>query len=99
MLFNERLRHPGALTATEHYVCSAAATIFGPSRREIAGGVWVMLSVYLDESGTHQASRICAIGGLVATPAQWQRLSSAWEKVLADVGVSDFHASHCAAGG
>src|SRR3954467_5212291 len=58
-----------------------------------------MLSVYLDESGTHRNSRICAIGGLVATPTQWERLTSEWQKVLNEFGASDFHASDCATGG
>lgn len=57
-----------------------------------------MLSAYLDESGTHKGSRICAMGCLVASPAQWERLSRAWLKVLDAVGVPDFHATDCANG-
>ena len=49
-----------------------------------------MLSVYLDESGTHLGSNVCVMGGLVATPARWERLSTSWQKILDEVGISDF---------
>ena len=85
-------------SAAQFYVSSAAATIFGASRRARAGGLWGMLSAYLDESGTHKGSRICAIGCLLASPLQWERLTCSWKKVLGEVGLTDFHAADCANG-
>lgn len=99
MLLNERRGLPRQMSAAEFYIRSAAATIFGPSRKARAGGLWAMLSAYFDESGTHQGSPICVVAGLLASPLQWERLTASWAKTLAQAGVSDFHASDCVTGG
>jgi hypothetical protein len=39
------------------------------------------------------------MGGLVASPKQWARLTRDWQKILQDVNLTDFHAADCANGG
>jgi hypothetical protein len=58
-----------------------------------------MLSVYLDESGTHLGSKTCVVAGLVASPLQWERLERSWQKTLDSVSLADFHSADCANGG
>lgn len=58
-----------------------------------------MLSAYLDASGTHDASRVLVVAGLLSTPDDWERLTEEWQGVLDGEGLADFHASDCAAGG
>lgn len=55
-----------------------------------------MLSVYFDESGTHKSSPITAVGGLVASPQQWNRLTAEWQRILDDEGLTEFHMRHFA---
>lgn len=56
-----------------------------------------MLSVYLDESGTHMdGSPIVVVAGLVAPPRQWERLTTEWQKILDSEGLADFHMKDCA---
>ncbi len=58
-----------------------------------------MLSVYLDDSGSHDESTVCVLAGAVSPPDRWERLTRLWVSVLAAFGVTDFHASDCANGG
>jgi hypothetical protein len=59
----------------------------------------VMLTAYLDESGTHTESPVLVLAGLIASPRQWERLSQRWLRALASIGVGSFHATDCANGG
>jgi hypothetical protein len=55
-----------------------------------------MLSAYFDESGTHQDSPVCVVAGLVASPKQWMRFTPAWQKILDDFDIPEFHMKHFA---
>lgn len=50
-----------------------------------------MLVAYLDESGVHSGSRVCAIAGFVGTEDEWATFERRWKRVLKDANVSTFH--------
>jgi hypothetical protein len=51
-----------------------------------------MLTVYADESGTHDSSAIVAVGGYVSTSPLWDRFQREWKQLLADEQIGDvFH--------
>jgi len=50
-----------------------------------------MLCTYLDESGSHEASRVFALGGYVGRTEEWERFSVGWNTVLKQEGVDCFH--------
>src|SRR5258705_408694 len=50
-----------------------------------------VLKAYLDESGIHQGSRICAIAGFVATQEEWEKIERLWSRALLDAGIDCFH--------
>jgi|GEM_PF-1667440 hypothetical protein len=63
---------------------------------EIAAGVhprdghrkiFVMIDVYLDESGIHAGAPVCSIAGYVGGKGQFRKLETAWLRVLYDFGV------------
>ena len=43
-----------------------------------------VLGAFLDDSGTHSASRVVAIGGLLGTDVQWDAFAPAWDALLAN---------------
>jgi len=43
-----------------------------------------MLKMYLDDTGTHQASPVVGVGGLVGTQAQWTDFDTRWKALLAE---------------
>lgn len=49
------------------------------------------LKAYLDESGIHSGSRICAIAGFVGEQDEWERIEVQWNRVLMDEGIDAFH--------
>lgn len=53
------------------------------------------LIAFLDESGIHANSRVLAVGGWVATPEEWNRLTKQWKNVLRDHRVQAFHFAAC----
>jgi len=57
--------------------------------------VMAFLIGYLDESGTHSASRVVSISGLVSDSIAWSRIEKPWKENLATTGVSWFHAVDC----
>lgn len=60
-----------------------------------------MLRAYFDESGTHNASVVTAMGGYVATEADWISLEREWNAILGEVahlGVTHFHLCDCLMG-
>jgi hypothetical protein len=52
----------------------------------------MILTVHLDESGTHAASPISVMAGYVATAEQWKRVEADWAALVAKAGVRHIHA-------
>ncbi len=50
-----------------------------------------VLRAYMDESGIHSASSVCAIAGLVGTESEWETLERRWRRTVDEEGVSVFH--------
>jgi len=50
-----------------------------------------VLTAYLDESGIHADSRICAIAGFVGALEEWDLLERRWNAALGAQGVQCFH--------
>jgi hypothetical protein len=49
------------------------------------------LQAYLDESGIHRGSRICAIADFVGQQQEWERIEQLWSQVPAREGITAFH--------
>ena len=52
----------------------------------------MILSVCLDESGTHADSPISVMAGCVGTAAQWKHVEADWAALVAKAGVRHIHA-------
>jgi len=50
-----------------------------------------VLRAYMDESGIHGGSSICAIAGLVGTESEWETLERRWRRAVEEEGISVFH--------
>jgi hypothetical protein len=50
-------------------------------------------NAFFDESGTHDASEIIALGGLISTYDGWSRWELEWSKILKAYGIKVFHFS------
>jgi hypothetical protein len=79
-------------------VCGAVQELrellHSPSSRD---AVIAMLKAYLDESGIHDGSNVCAVAGFVGRAEEWETLSRNWRRVCAREGVpthEGFHMSH-----
>jgi hypothetical protein len=44
---------------------------------------FLMLKMFLDDSGTHRASPVVGVGGLIGNDAQWEQFDADWKAVLA----------------
>ncbi len=58
-----------------------------------------MLRAYFDDSGTHEGSRVVAMGGFVAREGQWEQYDREWRELLTKHGISylrmaDLESSH-----
>lgn len=51
-----------------------------------------MLQGYLDESGIQEGASVCLVAGYFGGPGQWRKLGTAWQKVLDEYKVTEFHA-------
>jgi hypothetical protein len=51
-----------------------------------------MLQAYFDESGIQDGARVCLVCGYFGGPGQWRRFGAAWQQVLDEYGVLEFHA-------
>jgi len=49
------------------------------------------LWVYGDESGIEPSDPVCVVGGLLASPIQWDSFNEAWRRVLDRAGIREFH--------
>jgi hypothetical protein len=52
----------------------------------------MLLTAYLDESGTHDASPISVMAGYLGTDTQWRAFDSDWSALLQTAGVRHMHA-------
>ncbi|HEX3557626.1 MAG TPA: DUF3800 domain-containing protein [Pyrinomonadaceae bacterium] len=50
-----------------------------------------MLQAYVDESGTHDASRHYIVAGYISTADEWEKFDEEWAGVLDDYGLKSFH--------
>jgi hypothetical protein len=51
-----------------------------------------MLRAYLDESGSYGDTRVLAVAGYIATPAEWRRLELDWDLAMREFGLRNgFH--------
>jgi hypothetical protein len=58
------------------------------------GSQYKMLTVlraYMDESGIHAGSSICAIAGVVGSESEWEILERRWRRIIEDEGIAVFH--------
>ena len=53
----------------------------------------MVITVYGDESGTHDASPFMLLSGFVAAEGQWHAFDVGWREALNEVGLSHFHAT------
>jgi hypothetical protein len=51
-----------------------------------------MLTAYIDDSGTHDKSPNCVIGGYWGGVKEWSHFGAQWEQVLKSEGIEEFHA-------
>lgn len=51
----------------------------------------MILTAYLDESGTHDGSPVTVMGGMLATAGQWEAFEKNFERVKAKHGFRIFH--------
>ena len=53
-----------------------------------------MIQAFLDESGIHEAAKVCVIAGYYGHPGAWRKLDARWRKILrrANVPLDKFHA-------
>ena len=64
-----------------------------------AGGtVAALYNIYLDESGTHDGSKVLALGGYLAHSDAAREMSLDWNSVLRQYGLPYFHMVDCAGG-
>jgi Protein of unknown function (DUF3800) len=75
-------RSPGAIGA----LALAVFHDWEPDRR-----LFVIISIFIDESGTHQGSPIMTLGGRVARLGQWVDFDRAWRRLLKREGLDYFH--------
>jgi hypothetical protein len=64
--------------------------------RSIRAGSWekvriALFTAYVDESGTHDASRFIGVGGVIADADQWAKFEQGWRKALADADIPYSH--------
>jgi len=53
--------------------------------------VAVLYTAYLDDSGTHQDSKVVAVAGFVTDVDAWERFSEEWQDALDQAGIELFH--------
>ncbi len=66
-------------------LCIALAHRWEPER------IFVVLTAYLDESGTHDGSPVTVMGGMLANALQWTRFEQAFGLIKKRHGFKIFH--------
>lgn len=64
-----------------------------PLNSPISEKVFAMLTAYVDDSGTHEKSPNCVIGGYWGGAKEWSQFEAQWKRVLASEGIEEFHAN------
>ncbi len=59
--------------------------------RLIAGRIFVIITTYIDEAGTHGSAPHMVMGALVGRLGQWAYFDKKWRKMLRRNGISHFH--------
>ncbi|HLW44510.1 MAG TPA: hypothetical protein VKS00_08470, partial [Candidatus Acidoferrales bacterium] len=57
-----------------------------------------VLIAYMDESGIHEDSAVCAIAGYVGSAEEWRRFEHKWKQALRAESISEFHMSEFESG-
>jgi hypothetical protein len=63
-----------------------------PKLVPMGGRVSAMIQAYLDETGIHEGSGVCAIAGYFGGPGQWKKQGGEWDAILKPYRVNEFHA-------
>lgn len=76
---------------------TSAGDVYEVSRAFLAerSGFVAVIKVYMDESGTHDASPYLTVGAYAAQPKQWRKFTAGWNAAKKPVNV--FHSSDCQA--
>lgn len=64
-----------------------------PLNEALSRKVFVMLRAYIDDSGTHDGSHNCVIGGYWGGVKEWSQFESRWKRVLKSEGIEEFKAN------
>lgn len=56
------------------------------------GRLFMILTTYIDESGTHGDSAVTVMAGYVGHSGQWRKFDKKWGRMLGNAGASHFHA-------
>ncbi len=59
-------------------------------------GPYVMLSAFIDESGTHDGAPAIVVGGLMIKKKHLKSLDAEWKKALKEASISSFHTTDSA---
>ena len=76
--------HPAALGHS--YSEQLAAALFHGN-----AGFLFMFTLYADDSGTHDGSRVVVVAGFVSSPEQWGHFDREWQDLLDSFTISFFH--------
>jgi hypothetical protein len=68
-----------------------AGKLFKEWASNFSEGLFVMLKVYGDETGTHDGSDVVALSGLIETPEYWEKFNRRWKGVLDKSHAKYFH--------
>jgi hypothetical protein len=52
--------------------------------------VFCVLQVYMDDSGSHETSHNCVVGGYWGSVNHWRNFSREWDQIIAAEGLKEF---------
>jgi hypothetical protein len=59
--------------------------------RRVTRSLLMIITTYIDESGTHDSSPISVMAGYVGTTVQWERFNADWSALVRKAGVRFIH--------
>lgn len=90
---------PLVLDADERRILGAPAVVWPTAQLGLSlanrwkpGALFVLVNVYIDESGTHGESGFMVMAGYVGRVGSWNRFDKKWAEYLRHHGVTYFHA-------